>query len=202
MTDDRDRSGLDEMVDIRTDRLGVLVEQLTDGVQLSRARIDGVTDGEMVWEPAPGSWSVRLRSEATTPDAYGPGKHVLDHDSSLDPFANATVSTIAWRVGHLVSMFAGRWEWTFGNRTTDPAELVDFVPEASMVDRLWQEIDRWATSLDGLTDEQLDEVGFGQFQWGLDPHIAFIGIVRWMNREAIHHLAEIALLRDLYAARA
>jgi hypothetical protein len=201
MTDDSDRSALDETVDIRTDRLGVLVEQLTDGVQLSRARIDGLTDGEMVWEPVPGSWSVRLRSEATSPDAYGPGDYVLDHDSSLDPFANATVSTIAWRVGHLVSMFAGRWEWTFGGRTTDPAALVDFVPEASMADRLWQEIDRWATSLEGLTDEQLDEVGFGQYPWGIDPHIAFVGIVRWINREAIHHLAEIALLRDLYAAR-
>jgi hypothetical protein len=201
MTKGDDPSALEEIVNIRTDRLGVLVEQLTEGVQLSRTRIDGVTDDEMVWEPTPASWSVRARSDATTPNAYGPGEYVLDHDSSADPFANATVSTIAWRVGHLVSMFAGRWEWTFGERSMDPADLVDFVPGVSMVDRMWDEIDRWATSLEGLTDEQLDEVGFGQYPWGLDPHIAFIGIIRWMNRETIHHLAEIALLRDLYAAR-
>ena len=206
MTDDLDmttddQSAVNDLVNIRTDRLGVLIEQLTEGVQLSRARIDGVTDDEMMWEPANGSWSVRLRSDARTPNPYGPGEYVLDHDSSADPFANMSVSTIAWRVGHLVSMFAGRWEWTFGDRSTDPGELVDFVPDASMVDRLWHEIDRWATSLEAVTDEQLDEVGFGQYPWGLDPHIAFIGIIRWMNRETIHHLAEIALLRDLYAAR-
>ncbi len=197
-----EQPALNDPVNIRTDRLGVLIEQLTEGVQLSRTRIDGVTDDELNSEPAPASWSVRLRSDATTPDAYGSGDLVLDHDSSADPFANMSVSTIAWRVGHLVSMFAGRWEWTFGDRSIDPADLVDFVPEVSMVDRLWHEIDRWATSLEGLTDEQLDEVGFGQYPWGLDPHIAFIGIVRWMNRETIHHLAEIALLRDLYAAQA
>ena len=201
MKPDDDRPALDEIVNIRTDRLGVLVEQLTEGVQLSRTRIDGVTDDEMIWEPAPASWSVRLRAEAITPNAYGPGEFVLDHDSSADPFANGSVSTIAWRVGHLVSMFAGRWEWTFGDRSTDPSELVDFVPDASMVDRLWHEVDRWATSLEGLTDAELDQVGFGQYPWGLDPQIAFIGIIRWVNRETIHHLAEIALLRDLYAAR-
>jgi hypothetical protein len=37
---------------------------------------------------------------------------------------------------------------------------------------------------------------------GLDPQIPFIGIIRWTNRELIHHLAEVALLRDLYAASA
>ncbi len=55
--------------------------------------------------------------------------------------------------------------------------------------------------LDTLTDDQLDEPGFGRYPLGIDPQIPFIGIVRWMNRETIHHLAEIALLRDLYRDR-
>jgi hypothetical protein len=53
-----------------------------------------------------------------------------------------------------------------------------------------------------LTDEQLDTVGFGQYPAGLDPTLPIIAIVWWVNREFIHHTAEIALLRDLYARSA
>ena len=44
--------------------------------------------------------------------------------------------------------------------------------------------------------------GYGAYPYGLDPQLPFIGVVRWTNRELIHHLAEVALLRDLYAATA
>lgn len=186
--------------DVRIDRVGLLVEQLTDGVALSRLRIDGITDEELIWMPHPDMWSIRRRGTAPTPDAFGPGEYVLDADRHVDPFGAGPLSTIAWRIGHLASTYAGRWEWTFGGRTTPPAELVDFAPDTTMLDRLWTEIDRWAIAVDSLPDEQLDQVGFGQYPDGLDPHLPFIAIVRWMNRETIHHLAEIALLRDLYAA--
>jgi hypothetical protein len=43
-------------------------------------------------------------------------------------------------------------------------------------------------------------VGFGQFPSGLDPRLPFIAVLWWMNKELIHHSAEIALLRDLYRA--
>ena len=52
-----------------------------------------------------------------------------------------------------------------------------------------------------MTGEQLDKPGFGQYPYGLDPELPFIGIVWWTNRELIHHLAECALLRDLWRAR-
>jgi hypothetical protein len=187
---------------IRTDRLGVLIEQLTDGVELSRLRIDGVTDDEFLWAPAPGAFTIHARSLQGSPDQYGPGDVVLDHDRSGDPFSGGRISTIAWRVGHLTSAYAGRWEWTFGARTTDPDVVVDFSPSAEvMFTRLWAEIDRWVAALEALTTEQLDVPGYGQYPHGLDPQLPFIGIIRWMNRETIHHLAEIALLRDLYSAR-
>ncbi len=35
----------------------------------------------------------------------------------------------------------------------------------------------------------------------MDRDLPLIAIVRWMNRETIHHLAEVALLRDLYAVQ-
>jgi hypothetical protein len=77
---------------------------------------------------------------------------------------------------------------------------VAFQPDITMLERLWAEIDRWTTAVADLNDDQLDEIGFGQYPEGLDPYLPFIAIVRWMNRETIHHLAEVAVLRDLYAA--
>jgi hypothetical protein len=55
-----------------------------------------------------------------------PGEWVLDNDSpDPDP---APVTTIAWRLGHLHWSFAGRWEWTFGQRRQPPELLVDPPP--------------------------------------------------------------------------
>ena len=190
-------------MEIRTDRVGVLVEQLVDSKGLSSDRMAGLTAAEYLWEPYEGMWSLRRRGEATTPNAFGPGEWVIDHDRSIDPFAAGPLTTIAWRIGHLVSGFAGRWEWTFGDRSTEPKELVDFSPDpGSALDTLWHWVDRWAASIESMTDEQHDVPGFGTYPYGLDPQIPFIGIIRWTNREFIHHLAEVALLRDLYAAGA
>jgi hypothetical protein len=62
-------------------------------------------------------------------------------------------------------------------------------------------VDRWIASCETLTDEQLDPPGFGANPYGMDPQIRFIG-VRWRtNREFINHMAEVALLRDLYPRR-
>jgi hypothetical protein len=187
-------------MDIRTDRLGVLIDQLVDSKELSAGRLAGLTAAEFLWEPVADMWSVRPRGEARTPDAFGPGEWVLDHDRSVDPFAAAPLTTIAWRLGHLTSGFAGRWEWSFGERRMEPKLLIEFTPNPDVaMDTLWRWVDRWAASLETLTDEQLDVPGFGTYPYGLDPEIPFIGIIRWTNRELIHHLAEVALLRDLYA---
>ena len=45
----------------------------------------------------------------------------------------------------------------------------------------------------------LDVVGRSQMPYGLDPDLPFGEILWWNNRELIHHGAEIALLRDLWA---
>ncbi len=189
-------------MEIRTDRVGLLVEQLTESAMFSRERLAGMTDEEFCWESAAGMWSIRQRADAKTPNAFGSGEYVMDFDRSGDPFAPGPLTTIAWRVGHLLSGFAGRYEWTFGSRSVDPKEVVEFSTNAEeMISRLFSEIDRWVAAIEAMTDVQLDMVGFGQYPQGLDPQLPFIGIVRWVNREAIHHLAEVALLRDLYRVR-
>ena len=187
-------------MDLRLDRVGLLLDQLESTCEFSRARLEGLTDDEYLWEPAPGAWSVRPRERAVTSRAYGPGAWVLDLEiPEPDP---APVTTIAWRLGHLTSGFEGRWHWTFGERSTDPKLLVDFTPSAALaLERFWSLVGRWRDSVDAMTGEQLDKPGFGQYPYGLDPGLPFIGIVWWTNRELIHHLAECALLRDLWRAR-
>ncbi len=188
-------------MDIRTDRIGVLIEQLTDAAELSQCRCADMTDHEYLWEPVGGMWSIRPRDQTATSAAFGPGQWVLDREF-VDPFAAGPLTTIAWRVSHLLHGFNGRYEWTFGSRQVDPASVVDFTPRAvDALELLWAEVARWVSGLETLTAEQLDQTGFGQYPWGLDSQLPFIGIVRWVNREFIHHMAEVALMRDLYDRR-
>ncbi len=184
---------------VRTDRLGLLTDQLKTSCDISRARLEGLIDEEYLWEPAPGAWSVRRRSEVMTKDALGAGEWVLD---SVRPEPKpALVTTIAWRLGHLYSGFSLRWDWTFGARQK-LRESVEFTPSAALaLERFWGLMDRWRVSVEAMTDEQLDLIGFGQYPDGLDPQLPFGSIVWWTNRELIHHTAEIALLRDLWRAR-
>ncbi|MEU5139697.1 DinB family protein [Streptomyces sp. NPDC021139] len=128
-------------------------------------------------------------------------EQVLAHTGTPEPDATP-VTTIAWRLAHLHSCFAGQWEWTFGERRRDPRLLVDFTPSAALgLERFWAVIDRWREDVARVTDEQLDTVGFSQYPYGSDPDDPYIGVVAGDNLEFIHHMAEIALLRDLWRSR-
>ena len=205
----------------RTDRLGVLLDQLDFAREIAQARLDGLvspaslpkgeplpprtgdgplTNEEYLWKPAPGAWSIRRRGEAASPRPFGPGGWQLD-GATGDPDPTP-VTTIAWRLGHLHSDFAGRWEWTFGERRRPPDQLVDFSPSAAVaLERFWVQMDRWRDSVAAVTPEQLDTVGFGQCPWTDDAEVPFITVIWEANIEFIHHMAEIALLRDLYRTR-
>ncbi|MET8824585.1 DinB family protein [Streptomyces sp. NPDC004610] len=128
-------------------------------------------------------------------------REVLAHTGPVEP-DRPPVTTLAWRLNHLHFCFAGTWEWSFGERRRDPKLLVDFSPSADLaLDGLWATLDRWRDSLDTVTEAQLDTVGFSQYPYGSDPDDPFIGVVWGGNLELIHHMAEIALLRDLWQAR-
>jgi DinB superfamily len=205
----------------RTDRLGVLLDQFDFAREIAQARLGGLaspaslpkgaplpsragdaplSDEEYLWEPAPGAWSIRRRGQAASPRPFGPGEWQLD-SASGDPDPTP-VTTIAWRLGHLHWCFAGDWEWTFGERRRPPAQLVDFSPSAAVaLERLWATVDRWRDSVAAMTAEQLDTVGFGQNPNSDAAELPFITVVAAANLELIHHMAEIALLRDLYRTR-
>ena len=128
-------------------------------------------------------------------------EEVLAHTGAPEPDATP-VTTIAWRLGHLHFCFAGGWEWSFGERRQDPKLMVDFTPSAGpALERFWEVIDRWRESIDTVTDEQLDTVGFSQYPYGSAPDDPFITVISGANLEFIHHMAEIALLRDLWRTR-
>src|SRR4029450_8073268 len=171
------------MEDHRTDRVGVLLDQLDSAREIAQARLDGLvspaslpkgaplpprtgngplTDEEYLWEPAPGAWSLRRRGEAMSPRPFGPGEWLLDGaPGDLDP---TPVTTIAWRLGHLHLEFAGDWEWTFGGRGRDPRLVGGFSPSAGVaLERLWAAVDRWRASVAAVTDEQLDTAGYCQY---------------------------------------
>jgi DinB superfamily len=227
----------------RTDRLGVLLDQLDKARELAEVRLAALGDEEYLWEPVHGCWSIRPRDEATTARAYGPGDWVIDsgaadipnseypqvareiasgqsltqvagnwgvsearveevlsHTGPLEP-DSSPFTTIAWRLGHLQGNFAGSWVWTFGERR-EPKLLVDFTPSASLaVEQFFAFLDRWRSSISDVSEEQLDTVGLSQYPYGSDPAEPFITVISGNNFELIHHLAEIALLRDLWRAR-
>ncbi|MGW7404127.1 DinB family protein [Streptomyces sp. NPDC054833] len=229
---------------VRTDRLGLLLDQFDQAREMARVRLTGLGDEEYLWEPAPGSWSIRRRGEAATPRAFGPGEWVLDlgapdipaseyaevarqaadgmtlakiaddwsvsierveqvlaHTGAPEP-DETPITTIAWRLGHLHFHFAGGWEWTFGGRRQEPKQLVDFTPNAALaLERFWALIDRWRDSVAAVSDEQLDMVGFSQYPYSNDADNPFVAVLSGANLEFIHHMAEIALLRDLWRAR-
>src|SRR6185503_14126342 len=79
-----------------------LIDLSNEVWQRTRARLDGLSDDEYFWEPAPGCWTIRRRADGTwfadwplpRPDP--------------EPF-----TTIAWRLWHLIDMYgedrAPRW---------------------------------------------------------------------------------------------
>src|ERR1700677_1190504 len=114
-----------------------------------RPRLDGMTDAEYRWEPVPGAWNVRPRGTGTAPIEAGRGEFTMDF--AMPEPTPAPVTTIAWRIGHIVVGGLG----TDGlARPCGPAE------------------GPWAES-------------------------SMAELVLHINREMLHHGAEIALLRDL-----
>ncbi|HEX5510279.1 MAG TPA: DinB family protein [Actinomycetales bacterium] len=167
-------------------------------------RLDGITDDEFCWEPAPGACIVRPRGHAISPAPIGQGDYQLDHGfDALDDGSSPSqppLRTIAWLVGHLTEAFFERYEWTFGGKALRPDSLT-FYPQAEpAIAALRHEVERWKDRIDSLTEEQAATVGLSQAT-EIDAQAPFGQLVLHMNRELIHHGSEIMTLRDLYRVR-
>lgn len=173
-----------------------LVDQLELHWQTQlRPRLDGLTDHEYTWEPVPGSWNLRPRSESTAQIAAGAGDLVLDFQMpEPDP---APVTTIAWRIGHLlVGVFGARVAGHFGGPPVDYMTYDWPATADGALAALDQAHDDWIDGVRSLgNDGLLNEIGPSEGEWA---HHSFATLVLHINREVIHHGAEICLLRDLY----
>ncbi|HZD05081.1 MAG TPA: DinB family protein, partial [Longimicrobiales bacterium] len=162
-----------------------------------RPRLDGLTDDEYLWEPVQGCWSIRPRGEAVSADPRGAGDYVIDWEHPApDP---SPVTTIAWRIGHIsIPVLGARAANHFG-RGGVSAATTDWSPRAvdglALLDHHY---DQWTQGLRSLSLEGLEApCGPAEGPFASEP---FAALVLHINREVIHHGAEVALLRDLYRA--
>jgi len=65
-----------------------------------RPRLDGMTDAEYRWEPVADAWNVRPRGTGSAPISVGGGEFTMDF--ALPQPVPPPVTTIAWRIGHIV----------------------------------------------------------------------------------------------------
>ena len=150
-----------------------------------RPRLNGLTDEEYLWEPVPNCWTIRRNGAHMIPDFAEPPP---------DP---APVTTIAWRLAHIiVGVLAMRSHSHFSG---PPADYQSW-PYAADADTALTQLDdayrRWIGGVRSLDDAALAEpCGPAEGPYADETMTT---LVLHINREVIHHGAEIALLRDLY----
>lgn len=164
----------------------------------ARPRLDGLSDDEYFWEPAPAALNLRLRSQAQTDLAFGAGDYVMELEWP-EP-SPAPLTTIAWRLGHLtVSVFGARNAAHFGGPPMDYMTMAWPATADDALTALDAGYERWVEGVAALDEAALARpVGAAE---GAFAEFPYATLVLHIHREAIHHLAEIALLRDLYLRR-
>lgn len=166
---------------------------LSDGVwQRLRGRLDGLTDDEYSWEPAPGCWTVRTRDDG-----------IVAHDFSLPAPDPTPPTTIAWRLSHVIDLYGEDRapQWLDVEPQGAPVGLDDPawappVTAAAAIALLERAHDRWDGHL-----RLVDEAALGEKVGPVGGPFADrtrAAYVLHMLDEFIHHGAEIALLRDLW----
>jgi len=163
-----------------------------------RPRFEGLTDDEYFREPVADCWSVRPRGKSSAPVQFGSGDFVLEY-ARPEP-KPAPVTTIAWRLAHvIVGVLGQRTASHFGG----PAMSWDSFEYAGGADEALRQLDdayaAWIAGVRGLGAEGLTRP-CGPAE-GPHADCPLATLVLHINRETIHHGAEVSLLRDLYVRR-
>jgi hypothetical protein len=153
-------------------------------------RLDGLTDDECLWEPAPDCWTVRCTDGG-----------VYRADSAWPPPDPEPITTIAWRIAHIGDVLSRH-----------PLRAIAFERETAGVSSehphdadtarsfLVAGIADWTRDLESIDDERLAEpMGAEAGPYAQDSVASF---VLHIHTEFVHHSAEVALLRDLHRASA
>ncbi|MEO7753910.1 MAG: DinB family protein [Terracoccus sp.] len=179
--------------------VSLLVEQIdAHWTGQLRPRLEGLTDAEYYWEPTPGAWGLHPRGEAHTALAGGRGDVVVDF--AMPAPEPAPVTTIGWRLAHLVvGVLGARVHGHFGGPAVDYPTF-DYAPTATgALTQLDVAYAAWLAGVRGWTDEELAlPCGPAEGPWAESSRAV---LMLHLNRELIHHGAEVALLRDLWLHR-
>jgi hypothetical protein len=178
--------------------IALLAAQLDTSMEIFWERLNGLTDEEYLWEPGPGALSLRPRDQVKTTYAFGKGDLAWEYESDPQP---APLRTIAWLMWHIIDMCFGRADWTDGEHRLAGDDIECSPTADAAVEQMRAAVARWRSVFDSLPPEDYAQVGRSSYPQGLDPTFPLRDILWWMNREIIHHTAEIALLRDLYQWR-
>ncbi len=164
-----------------------LIDQLDwHWVNQLRPRMDGLTDDEFFWEPVANCWNLHPQPDGT-----------VTADYEYPEPTPAPFTTIAWRLAHIGSGVLGeRASNHFADGTFDMTALSW---PGSAADGLAFVDEQYTAWMSGV--RTLDEAGLARPCGPAEGPFAdypFAALVLHINREVIHHGAEVALLRDLY----
>ena len=165
---------------------------------LLRPKLNGLTDEEYLWEPVTGCWNIRPRLPGDT-EAPGTGPYTVDF--AWPELSPPPVTTIAWRLAHvIVGVFGMRAANHFD---ASPVSYQDF-PYAGGAQQALAQLDEtyisWRDGVRALSPADLARP-CGPAEGAFAEH-PLAALVLHINREALHHSAEVLLLRDLYRNRA
>ena len=148
-----------------------------------RPRLDGLTDDEYFWQPVTNCWTVH------------PGGAI---DFAYPAPSPAPFTTIAWRLAHvIVGVLAMRNHSHFDGPPADYQSWPYATDAATALTQLDDTYTEWITGVRSLSAADLARrCGPAEGPYADYP---LSELVLHINREAIHHGAEIACLRDLYA---
>jgi len=148
-----------------------------------RPRLDDLTDEEYFWQPVGDCWTVH-------PDG------AIDY--TFPAPQPAPFTTIAWRLAHvIVGVFAMRNHSHFAGPPADYESWPYATDARTAVAQLDDAYKNWIAGVHGLAEADLARpIGPKEGPWA--EH-SMLELILHINREAIHHGAEIACIRDLYA---
>ncbi|WP_309226477.1 MULTISPECIES: DinB family protein [unclassified Mycolicibacterium] len=147
-----------------------------------RPRLEGLTDDEYFWQPVPDCWTVH--PDGSVDFAYPPPQP--------EPF-----TTISWRLAHvIVGVLAMRSHSHFGGPPADYQSWTYARDARTALDQLDTAYADWIAGVRRLDDAALAQpCGAAE---GPYADLSMAALVLHINREVIHHGAEIACIRDLY----
>lgn len=147
-------------------------------------RLEGLTDGEYLWEPTTDAWSVRS----------GANDEVVVDGAGVREIDPAPVTTIAWRLWHIAIDCFDDYTRRFSGDQSDalPHWTLDAAEATNILAGTWEAYRSLVIGLDWWS-----ELGDSWGPWG--QHCVADMVIHASN-ELVHHGAEIGLLRDLYRA--